>query len=307
MVNTDLYQFLGVPRDATTEQITSALRKQAQALQSKRVGGDPAVDKITQLLNQAYQTLTDPIRRQQYDASLPPPPGGAPESDLARVWGQVAKLFFEQAERYTPAVDAVRHSIPLAIDGESTLILGLPPEHATHTRDLQTTDTHVRVRKLLSDLLGRPMDYRVISGGTLQDWINLKTGEELIRQRREQAAPTRSEAPARAEATDTVQTPTPSVSVNNDRWEIVLQNMVHQWSTTDLRAYPQMRAQFVLNELADISSAEDDLRAAGQSEDVLQRQLARVIDRLSNLTGIESGVISLHYLQFRATRIGGGV
>jgi hypothetical protein len=296
MANTDLYQFLGVPREATTEQITSALRKQAQALHTQRNRGDASVDQVTPLLNQAYQILTDPVRRQQYDATLPPPPGGDPNSELGRIWQQVAKRFFEQAARYTPAVDAVRASIPLAVEGENLLIIGLDPAHAAASRDLQTTDTHMKVRRLLSELMGRPMDFRVIPGSTLQDWLNLKAGEELIRQRRQQTSPVRDETNGSAAPAET------STPVDSDRWEIVLQHMVRLWSTTDSRAYPQVRAQFVLSQCADIATAEDDQRAAGQAEDALQRQVARVMDRLSNLTGIESGVIALHYLQTKSPK-----
>lgn len=60
---TQYYELLEVPKDATTEQIKKAFRKKALKEHPDK-GGDPAKFKH---LKEAYDTLTDPEKRQLYD------------------------------------------------------------------------------------------------------------------------------------------------------------------------------------------------------------------------------------------------
>ncbi len=62
----DLYQVLGVQRDATDEDIKRAYRGLARELHPD-VNGDPAAERRFKEITAAYQTLSDPARRRQYD------------------------------------------------------------------------------------------------------------------------------------------------------------------------------------------------------------------------------------------------
>jgi curved DNA-binding protein CbpA len=62
----DHYDTLGVPHDADDAAIKKGFRKAASAAHPDREGGDPAA---MQRVNRAYQVLSDPNRRAQYDAS----------------------------------------------------------------------------------------------------------------------------------------------------------------------------------------------------------------------------------------------
>lgn len=68
---TDPYETLGVPRDASAEDIKQAYRKSASQNHPDK-GGDP---EAMQKVNQAYAVLADPARRAQYDQG-----GGDPEA-----------------------------------------------------------------------------------------------------------------------------------------------------------------------------------------------------------------------------------
>jgi DnaJ-class molecular chaperone len=63
----DHYNTLGVPRDASQEDIKRAFRKLAMTHHPDK-GGDPAE---FQKINEAYNTLSDPAKRQQYDNPQP--------------------------------------------------------------------------------------------------------------------------------------------------------------------------------------------------------------------------------------------
>ena len=67
-----LLRLLGVPADATTAQIKKAYRKLARQHHPDTNPGDTDAADRFQAITEAYDTLTDPARRQAYDATRPP-------------------------------------------------------------------------------------------------------------------------------------------------------------------------------------------------------------------------------------------
>jgi molecular chaperone DnaJ len=67
MAERDLYQVLGVSRDASPEDIKKAYRRLARSFHPDVNGGDPQAEQRFKEINLAYQTLSDPGRRRRYD------------------------------------------------------------------------------------------------------------------------------------------------------------------------------------------------------------------------------------------------
>ena len=73
----DLYDVIGVSRDATDDEIKKAFRKQARKLHPD-VNKSPNAEEELKELNEAYDVLSDPNKRAYYDrtGSVPGAAGG---------------------------------------------------------------------------------------------------------------------------------------------------------------------------------------------------------------------------------------
>lgn len=63
----DLYQILGTERNCTSGELNAAYRKLAQKLQPEGQERDHFLDAHFQEITEAYQVLSDPMRRRKYD------------------------------------------------------------------------------------------------------------------------------------------------------------------------------------------------------------------------------------------------
>ena len=73
----DYYEILGVARDASPEDIKKAYRRKARVMHPD-VATEPDAGEKFKEVAQAYETLSDPQKRQMYDLGMRPGAGGMP-------------------------------------------------------------------------------------------------------------------------------------------------------------------------------------------------------------------------------------
>ncbi len=90
MVDETLYDLLGLPRDATSEEIRRAYREKARRLHPDH-NEKPGETQLFIDIQQAYETLSNPEEKQRYDKNLPTQPQ-TPQPLLTRVQYSRASL-----------------------------------------------------------------------------------------------------------------------------------------------------------------------------------------------------------------------
>ena len=129
----DYYAALGLDRRCTDAQIRAAYRLLTRQQHPDVHGGSPAAVAQMQALNAAYETLSDPARRREYDHELSA--RQKPAARAAKPGLNIAKEAHLRLEEFLRGAHLeVRVEDPGNPDGPETYELVVPPDTAPGTR-----------------------------------------------------------------------------------------------------------------------------------------------------------------------------
>jgi hypothetical protein len=169
-----------------------------------------------------------------------------PTRDLARLWKTLGERYLEESERYTPAIEVLQITTPITLDGETLLIVGIDGGQENLVGYLKSAQTYNHIRRLLFQLTGKPLEFRVIVGETIEDWESIKAAELRTRERQVRPGPGPGSAPPLS---------TTRARMLERSWDEVMEEYIRRWTATENRSFPLTRARFMRASRKRISSA----------------------------------------------------
>lgn len=144
----DYYRILGLPIQATAEQLQQAFRDRTMQL-PRREYSEVAIAARRQLLDEAYSVLSDPIQRKKYDATFLAKTYDSPSADTTAA---VAVADVASVDPNTPSIEIeddqfVGALLLLQELGEYELVLNLGQPHLSNSFSLKSS--RLRERKLV--------------------------------------------------------------------------------------------------------------------------------------------------------------
>ena len=168
---------------------------------------------------------------------------------------------------------------------DNMFIIGFPPSDAPMSGYLTSSDHRITIEKVLTEIIGKPIQLKIIEGTSIADYEAHKKRERVAEHTR-RVAQERKHVERAAERA----------------WESVAEQCSRKYAGTPLRQLPQVRAQYLFEAVQIISDAMDRIHPDGKIDEIGHRALGRVIDRAATLADVPGTTVAVELIRFRSTR-----
>lgn len=173
-------------------------------------------------------------------------------------------------------------AVPITVES-GQFVIGFKPRDFHMSGHITSSEHKNAIEKAIREIGGASLSLRVIEGDSLQDWAQAKDKEARMQALKEQAY-------RKAEAESAI----------TKSWEGLLETVGRRYAALPLRQLPQFRARYMVEMLHEISEAMDVLMPENKPVDeIAERSLARVIEKVGTLTETPSALIALELLRYR--------
>lgn len=203
------------------------------------------------------------------------------QMNMRTVWSRVVDEVKHQVVHPT-LWKALEAGVAVTVEN-GQFIVGFPMGTFHLSGNLMSLDHKNVIEASIAKHSGQRLTLRIIEGGTMEDW-------EAVKEKEAHAAALREAAAAKSMDEKS------SVRV----WDTLLDQIGRKYATLPLRQLPQSRAAYIAEALRMISDAIDKVIPAGEQPDELtQRALGRVIEKVANLVEVPSTLVALELLRMR--------
>lgn len=204
---------------------------------------------------------------------------GADAEAMRNVWNQAVTEVKRQVNS-TALFRALERTVPVAWE-DDFFVIGFATMDGQMASQLNTPQTQSTIERVLRDMLSRPeLRFRVIEGTHYEDWEHTRQRDAAAEQNRQQFAQKRVVE-----------------SSAFGSWEEIYEQVSRLWANFEYRNQATGRGRYLDQALEMISKAMDNLYPAeGKAPEPIERGLARVIERVANMTSSDPVVVA--YLLF---------
>ena len=165
---------------------------------------------------------------------------------------------------------------------EDLFVVGFPSAQYPMSGLLLSSEHQNAIEKAIAEVTGEPFRLKVIEGTTLADWALTKRREAASEAAR-RAADEKRRVEAAAERT----------------WDGVAEQVSRRYAGTPLRQLPQARARYLQEAVRIISDGMDHLYNPESADELSERSLARVIEKVATLAELPGPMVALELLRYR--------
>jgi hypothetical protein len=205
--------------------------------------------------------------------------------ELKSVWSRVVERVKLQVS-HPSFYKAIELAVPITAEGD-TFVIGFAPVNLYMAGHLNVSEHKNAIERVIQEMTGHKYIVQIIEGDTLEDWQLSKDKEERRRQLRDSESQQKKVESAAQKA-----------------WEKLLILSGRKYAGMPYRGMPQFRAKYIIEMIGLMSDAIDDLmiHEDGKVDELGERQLSRVIERVAQLVEVPGPTIGLELWRYRAEK-----
>jgi curved DNA-binding protein CbpA len=299
----DYYAVLGIQRDAKPGAIKQAYRELVRKYHPDAAGSSAQARAQFEQLQEAYEILSDPSKRGEYDAKLPPRKYPAAELDAESLWREATQLIFERSDSFSNLIQTMRIAVAIALEGD-LLVVGVAGKDQYLAGHLAIPGNRYRINQTLREISGREIEYRVIEGTEKEDWDFVKRAEGH-RTVPEEPAPEVAPQPAARKAAKAEGEIRVRAAPQVTAWELLGRKIHNTWNGTPNRQHPLTRAEYLLTCVHWISETSKEAMEEGAAADSVRREVGKAIERVAQLLDIPPTMVALELMRGQHRRRAG--
>lgn len=172
------------------------------------------------------------------------------------------------------ALDAV---VPITMEGD-TVILGVPHLESSMIGHLKSVTTMRIMERKLNAALGQEIKITIISGTDMADWEGVKARDSEVQHLQQREYSKAFETKAKEKL-----------------WDSTYEKLSRIYAAIPNKGLPQKRAKFLVEGVDEVAAAVNEL--GPELDDVGERSLARLIERIASYTDVGATEVALMVLQ----------
>ncbi len=181
---------------------------------------------------------------------------------------------------------AIELAVPITVEGD-TFVVGFAPINLYMAGHLNVSEHKNAIEQTILDMTGTKYLVRIVEGDTMEDWLLTKERDERRRLLRDSESQQKKVESAAQKA-----------------WEKLLILAGRKYAALPYRGMPQFRAKYIAEMCGLMSDAIDELMVVqdGKVDELGERQLSRIIERVAQLSEVPAATIGLELWRVRAAK-----